>query len=238
MKSFVQQKVCPTKKDLYFVREAYGGYSQCIPGKPLKFTGSVLSNCVGYAWGRAAQLEGDPKCTIGVPSVRLKAGLHRPTSAYAWMGCANGRKTGKTPKIGAVCVWKSTVKKDYGHVAVVEEVYSDGSWLSSESAYGGFAFANRKYNKNSDRKNYKFLGFIYLNVDLDPKPTAKFPKGTKVQILSAGNSRADGKGKTCKGIGYKRYVLAWDPDKAYPYKIGSKLGIVTGYYKESALKKI
>lgn len=238
MKSFVQQKVCPTKKDPYFVREAYGGYSQCIAGNPLKFTGSVLSNCVGYAWGRAAQLEGNPKCDIGVPSSRLKAGKHNPTSAWAWMMYTNGRKTGKTPKLGAVAVWKHKTKSNYGHVAVVEEVFADGSWMSSESAYGGTAFANRRYNKNSDRANYKFLGFIYLKVDLSPEPVAKFPKGTKVQILSTGNSRADGKGKVSKGIGYKRYVLAWDPTKTYPYKIGSKLGIVTGYYKETALKKI
>lgn len=235
MTVFVPRTACPTKKDLFFMREGYGGYSQCIAGNPLKYTGSALSNCVGYAWGRAAELEGNKNCTIGVPGSRLKAGKHNPTSAYAWMNYTNGRKTGKTPKLGAVCVWKSTVKANYGHVAVVEEVFSDGSWLSSESAYGGKAFVNRKYNKNCFRTNYKFLGFIYLNAEFT---TQKFQKGDKIQILSAGNSRADGKGKVSKGIGYKRYVLAYDKNKAFPYKIGNKLGVVTGYYKETALKKI
>lgn len=235
MTKFVPRKTTPTKKDLYFVRTCAGGYSSCIAGKPLQFTGSALSNCVGYAWGRSAELEGNKKCTIGVPTVRLKKGLYAPTSAWAWMSYVNGRKTGKTPKLGAVCVWKSTVKSSYGHVAVVEEVYSDGSWLSSESAYGGFTFANRKYNKDSYRKNYKLLGFIYSNVDFT---TQAFQKGDKVQILSAGNSRSDGKGKTSKGIGYKRYVLAYTEGAKFPYKVGSKAGIVTGYYTEKALKKI
>lgn len=235
MTKFVPRKTCPTKKDLYYIRKADGGLSSCIPGKPLKYTGSVLSNCVGYAWGRSAELENNPKCTVGVPTVRLKNGLYAPTSAYAWMNYTNGRKTGTTPKVGAVCVWKHKVKKNYGHVAVVEEVYSDGSWLSSESAYGGFAFANRKYNKKSDRANYKFLGFIYSPVEFNSQA---FQKGDKVQILSAGNSRSDGKGKTSKGIGYKRYVLAYIEGAKFPYKVGSKTGIVTGYYTEKALKKI
>ena len=234
-KIFVPRKTIPAKTNKFYLRTVKGGYSQCIAGKPLKFDGSVLSNCVGYAWGRVAELEDDPKCTIGVPSARLKAGTHNPTSAYAWMNYTNGRKTGKTPKLGAVCVWKSTVKSNYGHVAVVEEIYSDGSWLSSESAYGGTTFSNRKYNKNCFRANYKFLGFIYPNVDFVLPNALKV--GDKVKITAKGNSKKDGKGKACGGVGWTRYILAVHAGAKYPYQVGSKSRITTGYYKEDALKK-
>lgn len=236
MTKFVPRTKAPTKNDLYFVRKSAGGYSQCIAGKPLFFAGSVLSNCVGYAWGRAAELEGTPKCSIGVPTSRLKAGSYAPTDAYLWMNYANGRKTGKTPKLGAVAVWKRT-DKVRGHVAVVSEVYPDGSWLSEESAYGGTTFVRRKYSKTSYRANNKFLGFIYLNVTFDDdEPTLK--KGDKIQIISKGNARKDGKGKTSYGIGYKRYILDYYPGQPYPYRVGNRLGVTTGYYAEKALKKI
>ena len=230
------QKKVPDKGNKFYLQEKYGGYSQCIDGKPQYFKGSVLSNCVGYAWGRAAELEGDPKCTIGVPTARLKAGKHNPTSAWAWMMYTNGRKTGKTPKLGAVAVWKHKTKANFGHVAVVEEIYSDGSWLSSESSYNGTTFRNIKYKANSLRANFTFLGFIYLNVDL--VPVSLIQVGDKVEIIGKGNSRKDGKGKTSYGIGLKRYVLEHFPGAAYPYRIGNKLGVTTGYYKADALKKI
>lgn len=235
-KVFIPRKSIPAKTNKYYLRTCAGGYSQCIAGSPLKFTGSVLSNCVGYAWGRVAELEEDPACTIGVPSSRLKAGTHNPTSAYAWMNYVNGRKTGKVPKLGAVCVWKHKTKSNYGHVAVVEEVYSDGSWLSSESAYGGTAFSNRKYNKNSDRNNYKFLGFIYPTEEFHP--LAPFKVGDKVRIIARGNSRKDGKGKSCGGVGWTRYILSVNPGSPFTYQVGSKARITTGFYKAEALKKV
>lgn len=235
-KTFVPQKTVPDKKDKYYLRTQQGGYSQCIVGNPEYFKGSVLSNCVGYAWGRVAFLEDNPKCTIGVPTSRLRAGMHNPTSAWAWMNFTNGRKTGKTPKLGAVAVWKHKTKANFGHVAVVEEIYSDGSWLSSESSYKGVKFRNVKYNAKSARNNFTFLGFIYPLVEFEPENKIKV--GDKVQITAKGNSRRDGKGKVSKGIGYKRYVLEYFAGAAYPYRVGNKLGITTGYYKADALKKI
>ena len=235
-KTFIPQKTIPARTDKYFLRTQKGGYSDCIMGKPELFNGSVLSNCVGYAWGRAAQLEGNPECNIGVPAFRWKAGCYAPVSAYAWMSYANGRKTGKTPKLGAVAVWKHKTRANYGHVAVVEEIYSDGSWLSSESSYKGTAFRNLKYNANSARNNFIFLGFIYLNVDFTP--SQELEVGDKIQIVAKGNARKDGKGKTSYGIGWKRYILGYSAGEPFPYRIGNKLGVTTGYYAEDALKKV
>lgn len=41
----------PDPADPNYVKNTYGGYNPCILGYPSYGTGSVLSNCVGYAWG-------------------------------------------------------------------------------------------------------------------------------------------------------------------------------------------
>lgn len=231
---FKERTKCPTNTDYWYIRheEIKNGKSYCIKGKPQLYKGSVLSNCVGYAWGRQSELEGKAS-DIGCPK-----GSNHPVSAYAWMKYTNGRKTGKTAKLGAVAVWKSNKKANYGHVAVVERVNSDGSWLSSESHYNGVAFQNKKYDKNSIMKNFTFLGFIYCKVDFENEKSSSLKVGDKVKIMAKGNSRKDGQGKASGGVGWTRYILSIYNGYKCPYKVGSKLGITTGYYKESALKKV
>lgn len=41
----------PDPANLNYVKNTYGGYNPCILGYPSYGTGSVLANCVGYAWG-------------------------------------------------------------------------------------------------------------------------------------------------------------------------------------------
>lgn len=238
---FIPQKSVPSKTDKWYIRTNKGGYSQCIQGKPEYFSGSVLSNCVGYAWGRVAYLENDKKCDIGVPPSRIKKGMHNPTSAYAWMMYTGGRKTGKSAKLGATAVWKHKTKVNYGHVAVVEEVYSDGSWLSSESSYNGTTFQNKKYNNQSYKANFTFLGFIYCRVDYEqptPQPSGKFKVGDYVEIIGNGNSKSDGKGATSKGIGLKRYINKIVSGAKFPNDVGLKNSTRTGYYPDSSLRLI
>jgi surface antigen/LysM repeat protein len=58
-------------------------------------------------------------------------------NAWQWYGRARawGRPEGATPRVGAIMVtWESPY---WGHVAYVEQVYSDGSWLVSEMNYYG-----------------------------------------------------------------------------------------------------
>ena len=52
---FTPQLTVPADTDPFFIRKQYGGYSPCIQGRPEKFPGSPLANCVGYAWGIAAE---------------------------------------------------------------------------------------------------------------------------------------------------------------------------------------
>jgi surface antigen len=58
-------------------------------------------------------------------------------NAWQWYGRARawGRPEGAAPRVGAIMVtWESPY---WGHVAYVEQVYSDGSWLVSEMNYYG-----------------------------------------------------------------------------------------------------
>lgn len=74
-------------------------------------------------------------------------------------------------------------------------------------------------------------------VNPEPQPQPELKKGDYVQIVAAGNSRPDGKGKTSGGIGWKRYILSIKEGMAYPYQVGVNK-TTTGYYKAEALKKL
>ena len=84
-------------------------------------------NCTWYAYGRMLQL-GYSKSAL---DAMTPPGMG---NAYQWDDNAltdKGRKAGlaisSTPQVGAIANW------DFGHVAVVERVNSDGSILISES---------------------------------------------------------------------------------------------------------
>lgn len=87
--------------------------------------GSVLPNCVGYAWGRAYELLG-----------------YRPAlcqgDAYLWYTWSDGYERGSDPKPGAIACMTLA---NPGHVAVVEEETIAGrEWTISESIYNGAFF--------------------------------------------------------------------------------------------------
>ena len=110
-------------------------------------------NCTCYAWGRWYELLGTkPKlCT---------------RNAENWYGYTkDGYERGSTPRLGAVIVWAKgetgNGSDGAGHVAIVEEIYSDGSILTSNSAWKSQLFYTKKYEKGYKLPGYRFLGFIY-----------------------------------------------------------------------------
>lgn len=109
--------------------------------------GQNKGNCTAYAWGRACEVYG-----YGVAS-------KLPTNnAMNWYGSWSGNK-GQTPKPGAIAVWADSWA---GHVAFVEEVYSNGSILLSQSAYNKYFFRSETVSKaNNYGYSGTFLGFIY-----------------------------------------------------------------------------
>lgn len=237
---FTPQLTVPADTDPYFIRKQYGGYSPCIQGRPEKFPGSPLANCVGYAWGIAAEREENPNCNIGFVS-----GTTWPTNAWYWIQNTNGRSTGSTPQLGAIACWRNNDWTN-GHVASVEEIYADGSWLASESGYNGYIFRTHTYPADNSKPGFIFQGFIYLNWPGDPPlpPTGDvdvlYPiaLGDKVRIIGKGRASVDGGGNIAYGIGWERFVTGIYEDGEYPFRVGFLNGSTTGFYKADALEVI
>lgn len=225
MAKFKPRTECPKSDNVWYCRTGYGGNNPCIAGKPEKWKGSVLSNCVGYAFGRVAEILG------GYIKIGYTAG-GKPYTARKWYPANDGLPRGQTPKLGAVACWVRN-DNESGHVCIVEKIYDDGSWQSSESAYNGAAWKTRKYPKSSYRSGYKFQGFIYIPFE----PTEDLEVGDKVKIIGKGFSSSNGGISTSRPIGWTREILGIKTGARYPYKVGAK-GIATAWYSAEALKKL
>lgn len=145
----------PGASNKNYLHYTKGGYNYCI----LISGNSCLPNCVGYAWGRWRELLGArPKLSRG--------------NAEDWWNYKDGYERGQTPKLGAVICWRKgktgTSKDGAGHVAIVEQINSDGSIVTSNSGYSGTRFYKQTlkppYNIGSA---YTFQGFIYLPIDYE-----------------------------------------------------------------------
>lgn len=238
MITFTPRMTIPSSDNKYYIRKDFGGYSPCIAGKPNAIGGakSALANCVGYAWGRIAEITKNPLIKIGFRS--LSSGW--PANAQEWLSYANncGFTTGMTPKLGAVACWRNKANTS-GHVAVVEKLLDNGSIVVSESAYKGFAFRVSYLSKTFYKNGLVFQGFIYLNEEVRPDPEDdQLHVGDKVEIIANGNSQANGQGYGARGIGWVRYVYRIYPGYAYPYRVGYMNGQTTGFYTKGALKKL
>lgn len=79
-------------------------------------------------------------------------------NAGEWYGNAKraGWAVGSQPKMGAIMVtWENSY---YGHVAIVDAVYSDGTWLVSEMNYVGTGVTNQRVVRPGQ---VPLIGFIY-----------------------------------------------------------------------------
>lgn len=156
MAKYTPRTTAPSTNNKNYMHTSAGGYNPCI----LIGKGSVLPNCVGYAWGRWRELLGkSPK-------------LSRSNAENWWGNTADGYKRGQTPKLGAVMCWrkgKAGVGSDgAGHVAIVEKIDADGTVTCSNSGYGGPRFYNKTMKPPySLGSAYTFQGFIYLPIDFD-----------------------------------------------------------------------
>jgi hypothetical protein len=151
----------PLVTDINWKHYLNGGVNPCI-----RITNnSVLPNCVGYAWGRWFEIL---KIATGDGTHLLSTG-----NAENWWIKNDTYKRGQTPKLGAVACWrkgKAGVANDgAGHVSIVEDILSDGSIITSNSAYLGTRFYMRTikppYNIGA---TYVFQGFIYSPIEFLP----------------------------------------------------------------------
>ena len=85
--------------------------------------GYGLPNCTAYAWGRAYEITGQrPKLSTG--NAENWFPYNQSTGAYDY---------GWTPRLGAIACW--AYPGGGGHVAVVEQIDSDGTMYLSNSAW-------------------------------------------------------------------------------------------------------
>lgn len=178
---FSKRTTAPAKSNKWFYKS-----------NPFYLCGYGLPNCTAYAWGRFAEILG------AAPTLST-------SNAENWYGKKDGYKRGKTPKLGAVIVWaKGKVgngSDGAGHVAIVEEIYSDGSFLVSESGWHCSPIMwTMKIPKSCKRAGYSFLGFIYNPAVTDEtvvKTDSKFVVGNTYKTVVALKVR------TGAGTGYR-----------------------------------
>ena len=181
--SFSARLTEPATSNKYYVHTSYGGYNSCILGSnQSSYRGSVLPNCVGYAWGRAYEITGQ------------KPTLSQNNATTFWGRTSDGYKRGQTPALGAVMCW-SGGSSGAGHVAVVEAV--NGTTITiSESMWNGKYFSTRQGTISELTRwlgsSFSFQGFIYIlnneTVTVTP-PVVTTQKTYTIQASSGANVR-------------------------------------------------
>ena len=186
MSKFTARTTAPSRSDKRYINYKKGGYNTCISIN--QQTGYVLPNCVGYAHGRLLEIRGESKVNWKLP----------PCNAEDWYDTAKaqGLEVGQTPKLGAVVCWRAGSTHNgadgAGHVAIVEEIKSNGDIMVSQSAYGGQEFYLSTLTKASGyiyAASRPLVGFIYCGIDFDDEPTATttttVKAGLKVELRNA-----------------------------------------------------
>ena len=171
----------PTGK--YYTRIVSGGLNGAVAGKPTIKGANVLCNCVGFANGRFNQICNDPELK-GINKA-FKYQLVCNAENFIESAKRQGLKISSTPIQGGIMVWQKGKTlgggDGAGHVAVVEEVYSDGTILTSESGWNAWAFKTvRRSNSNGrwgQASAYKFRGCI-INPSVKDAKVVPAPKLT------------------------------------------------------------
>ena len=85
----------PEAGNKYYITKANGGYSDAIKGSPIDKDCDVLSNCVGYAYGRFNEIGGYGYCKYLRPVNAENFIRYKGTSLETWRlhGLAERRYT-------------------------------------------------------------------------------------------------------------------------------------------------
>lgn len=134
----------PSSDNHFFFSSKYNPFVGTAYGPP-----ATSHNCTWYAFGRFSEILGK------------RAAL--PTgNAGTWYENCTAYKKGRTPKIGAVVVWKYSTG-GAGHVAVVEEIKPNGDIVTSNSGWSGANFWMETWASRKGYQGGKYIlqGFIY-----------------------------------------------------------------------------
>ena len=165
------------KNNKYYIRQVSGGLNGAVAGSPTISGANVLANCVGYANGRFNEIINDPDLKGVVKAFKYQ--LVCNAENFIESAKKQGLKISDVPIQGGILVWQKGATlgggDGAGHVAIVEEIYEDGSIFTSESGWGSrdWAFKNLVRTNDNGRwgqsSAYKFRGCIINPGVKDPK---------------------------------------------------------------------
>lgn len=162
------------KNNRYYIRQVNGGLNGAVAGSPTIKGANVLCNCVGYANGRFNEIWNDPELKGAIAAFHVQ--LVCNAENFIESAKRQSLRISSEPIQGGIMVWqKGTLKNadGAGHVAVVEEVYDDGTIMTSESGWASWAFKTVKRDNSNGRwgqnSAYKFRGCIINPGVPDPK---------------------------------------------------------------------
>lgn len=123
---------------------------------PFYSAGYGLPNCTCYAWGRFWEIGDEHQQLANRPNLCT-------LDAEDWYNYNDGYARGSTPALGAVLCLADGPYSGAGHVAIVEQINSDLSIVTSNSAWGGSYFYTQTLQPPLylPIAGYVFQGFIY-----------------------------------------------------------------------------
>ena len=235
----------PEAGNKYYIRQATGGYSTCIQGKPTDPISNVLANCVGFANGFFNEYVG-----LGYEKYHLNCNAEN----FIERAIASGLSVVSYPVVGGILVWQKGAtlsgSDGAGHVAGctwVNNVANPTQCKTSESGYGGSAFWTATRNKGNGNwgagADYKFRGCIVPPNYQPPQPTptptptpgpvGKFEIGDKVIINGPLYVNSNAASPTGSASNKVTYITRRNDGSAHPYNTTGDLG----WMDESSIKK-
>lgn len=212
----------------YYITLDKGGWNNAIQGSPTDKTANVLCNCVGFANGRYAEIQGKNKCTYQ---------LVCNAENFIESAKKQGLMISAVPVLGGIMVWQkgSTLggNDGAGHVAVVEKILeldktgSPCKIYTSESSWGGPVFFNSTRNNTNGRwgmaTGYKFRGCIInaacnINDQITPN-VARDENVNQLQVIvdQLRVRKAPGTNKEILGFATMGYYNYYETKKADNY---------------------
>ena len=163
-----------------------------------------LPNCTCYAWGRWGEISGGQT-------------LHLPTGdAGTWFPTAQRigyYQTGYKAQLGAIICYSDP--NGMGHVAVVEQIHSDGSITTSNSGYYRGSPSDPQYDRyyfhtyhsppDYSRPGYVFQGFIY-NPYMPVPPVPPIPDNLNMLFFKGRKKNDIGKSKFGNSLWNGKYI--------------------------------
>lgn len=212
----------------YYIMIPSGGWNNAIQGSPTDKTANVLSNCVGFANGRYAEIQGKNKCTYQ---------LVCNAENFIESAKKQGLMISAVPVLGGIMVWQKGAtlggNDGAGHVAVVEKILeldktgSPCKIYTSESSWGGPAFFNSTRSNTNGRwgmaDGYKFRGCIInpacKNTDQITPNVARDENVNQLQVIvdQLRVRKAPGTSKEILGFATMGYYNYYETKKADNY---------------------